>query len=370
MIHIAIGTKAQFIKMAPIMRELFNRGINYNLIDLGQHALITADLRKEFDLKEPDVCLSRGKNVSSLVIGLVWMIKLLVKGLNRTWLQKIFINQSGVCLIHGDTISTLIALYLAKQAGLKVAHVEAGLRSFNLLQPFPEELLRIIVMKFSDILFVPSLWAGDNLKKMGLEKKTVLTNGNTSYEAVNYSLAKPIQLGLNIERFALITMHRMENIFSRQRLVLMIELIEKLAEKLPVVFVGHQPTINQLNKFNLLARLEKINNVHFFKILFYAHFIHLLNSCELVITDGGSIQEESFYLNKPCLLLRAVTERQEGLGQNVLLSGFIDEQINFFLDNYKRFCRNNQELKIKNVKPANEIVDFLIKNGFLGDNKK
>ena len=113
MIHVAIGTKAQFIKMMPIMLTLQQRGIDFNLIDIGQHALITQNLRSEFGLKQPDVSLSAGENVARLGQGLRWILRLGILGMNRDWINStVFHHRKGVCLIHGDTVSTLIGLCL------------------------------------------------------------------------------------------------------------------------------------------------------------------------------------------------------------------------------------------------------------------
>lgn len=340
MIHIIIGTKAQLIKMFPVINCLEGRKISFNLIDLGQHSLITKDLREEFNLKEPAVYLSAGKNIAHLSKGILWILGIFFKTLSSGWIREnIFLNKKGICLIHGDTASTLIGLYLAKRAGLKAAHIEAGLRSFCWQEPFPEEILRVMAMKFSDILFAPSQWAYDNLAKMGLKERAVLISGNTSLESTMYSLGKKVDVGLGLGKFCLITVHRMENILCKKRLEFIINLIPKISDKLPVVFVQHHPTIHQLKKFRLQEKLNKINNISFFKIISHAHFIHLLNVCEFVITDGGSIQEECYYLDKPCLLLRNRTERMEGLGENVVLSEFDMQTIDYFINHYSEFKR-------------------------------
>lgn len=362
MIHIAIGTKAQFIKTFPIMQKLKEKGIEFNLIDLGQHSLITRGLRDEFGLKDPDVCLSRGENVSRLSRGLIWIAEMLKKGVNSRWVkEKVFLNREGVCLIHGDTVSTVLALYLAKRARIKAAHIEAGLRSWSFLEPFPEEILRVMAMRGSDILFAPSAWARGNLKKMGLDKKSVLISGNTSLESTFYSLEKKVPLELDVDKFALVTVHRMENIFSKRRFKFILDVVAKITEKLPVVFVQHPPTINQLRKFKLQAWLESLPNIRFLEIQSHAHFISLLNNCQCVFTDGGSIQEESFYLNKPCLLFRKRTERLEGLDQNVVISQFSGEKIDYFLDNYKSL--KVKDLPPRDISPSEDIVKYLTEKG-------
>lgn len=364
MIHVAIGTKAQFIKMAPIVKALQDKSVAFNLIDLGQHAMITRNLREEFGLKNPDVTLSSGKNVARLGQGLRWLIGFLLKGLSRNWVRRhVFQNRTGVCLIHGDTVSTLIALYLAKRAGLKVGHVEAGLRSFNILEPFPEELVRLLAMRFADILFAPSTYAQENLMKMGYGSKTVLISSNTSLEAVFSSLSKRMDLGFSLKTYALVTVHRMENIFSRQRLEFVLNLIERIARDIPVVFVQHPPTLNQMVKFGVQDRLERMPNVTLSRILSHAHFIHLLDRCDFVVTDGGSIQEESYYLGKPCLLLRKKTERMEGIGFNVVLGECTLETAERFIREYPRLSHAREGFAGNH--PSREIIDHLSVTGLV-----
>lgn len=358
MIHIAIGTKAQFIKMAPIMIALQQKSIDYNFIDLGQHAMITKNLREEYHLKQPDVTLYAGNNVARLRQGLRWMTALLLKTLHRKDLiRNVFRNRPGVCLIHGDTVSTLIALLLAKRAGLTVAHVEAGLRSYNIFEPFPEELIRLLTMRFSDILFAPSSWARGNLIKMGLKKKTVQSSSNTSMEAVRMGLSKDVDLDLKFKKYALVTVHRMENIFFRERLNFILTLIEFIAERLHVVFVQHPPTVNQIHNFGFEERLNRLEGVTLSSILSHAEFIHLLDRCEFVVTDGGSIQEESYYLGKPCLLLRKKTERMEGIRHNVVLGECSLESADQFLQNYPNLAHTRNKFEAN--RPSEEIISYL-----------
>ncbi len=157
-IYVLIGTKAQYIKTAPLLRLMQAECRHYRLIDTGQHEAFTPALRKELGIKEPDVALYHGMNISSFVEAVPWLLKLLLlMASGRARLRsKLFNDGYGICVIHGDTTSTLLSLLLAKWAGMKVAHVEAGLRSFNIFKPFPEEPVRIICMRFSDYLFGPS----------------------------------------------------------------------------------------------------------------------------------------------------------------------------------------------------------------------
>ena len=390
MIHIIIGTKAQLIKMIPIIKGLEEKGIGFNLIDLGQHSLITQDLREEFDLDEPDYFLFKGTNIATVKQAVFWIAKIFFRSLSASWIKKeLFLNKGGICLIHGDTLSTLIGLYLAKRAKLKIAHIEAGLRSFCWREPFPEEIFRVIAMRFSDILFAPSQWAFNNLENMGFKNKAILIPGNTGQESAKISASKKTRLdtfggilsppfkaekeyaalSINPERsrridletdsFCLFTFHRIENILFKKRLGLAVETLLKISSLMPVIFIQHPPTLNSLRKTGLINRLQGIKNIHYHKILSHGQFLGLLEKCDFVVTDGGSIQEEAFYLGKPCLLLRKRTERKEGLGENAVLSGLNQDKINFFLAHYMNFRREAASLR---VPPASvKIIEKLSK---------
>jgi len=358
MIYVVMGTKAQFIKMAPVIKRLEEENVEYILVDLGQHLKISSRLRKELGIKAPDVVLGK-EDINQISKGMRWMIEVFIKGLSKKWISKnIFNAGSGVCLIHGDTASTLVALYLAKRLGLKVAHVEAGLRSWHLWEPFPEEIIRVFVMHLSDILFAPSRWAYDNLVTMGLGEKAILLPANTSLESTLWSLKKKVEWGGIPDNYALITAHRMENIFSKKRLQFIVNVIKKVTDILPAVFIHHNPTLVQLQKHRFLSQIEALPNIYIQGLTSHAHFIHLIARSEFVVTDGGSIQEECYYLNKPCLLLRNCTERIEGLGENVILSKFSERNLDMFLKKYKEF-RHKRPLEVKS--PAKEIIKVIKK---------
>ena len=191
MIHVFVGTKAQLIKMAPIMQELDRQAVAYNFINAGQHAALLEELVQQFHLREPDVLLRKERsNINTPFEAASWMIRNLGQlAFRRAWTcQKVFGGQEGICLIHGDTLTTLLSLLYAKRCRQKVAHVEAGLRSYHLLDPFPEELIRLFAMRHSDLLFAPSEWAFENLCRMGYSAKAVYAGGNTGLDAVRYAL--------------------------------------------------------------------------------------------------------------------------------------------------------------------------------------
>jgi UDP-N-acetylglucosamine 2-epimerase (non-hydrolysing) len=359
MIHIFIGTKAQFIKMAPIMQKLNERGIAYNFIDSGQHASITIDLIKQFGLRPPDVYLrKKNGNIRTIPQALLWATRSLSSPLfsPKQSLKIIFNNQVGICLIHGDTLSTLISLVYAKRCGLKVAHVESGLRSYHPFDPFPEELVRLVAMRFSDILYASSEWAFNNLCKMGYQNKTINVGYNTGMDAVRFAVKQVRGKNRPKPPYVVVTIHRLETIYSRTRLKMIVKLIKRISRQQQVIFVLHEPTKQQLIKFDLLSSLSRSTSVEILPLVPYIEFVNLIAGADFIVTDGGSIQEECYYLNKPCMVMRSKTERIEGLGENVQLVEFNPIQIEFFLENYSSFKR--EEFK-ENISPSEIILDNL-----------
>lgn len=341
MIHIFIGTKAQYIKTAPFLRLLDEGGIVYNLVDSGQHAQITRQLRKELGLREPDTFLSEESDISKIPEAIFWFFKHASLALfaSKKVLNSVFKGRKGICIIHGDTLSTLLSLFMAKRAGLKVAHIEAGLRSFNWLNPFPEEIVRVITMHLSDILFAPSDWAYSNILKMNLKGRAVNLKNNINFEALLFSLGRAGQADKNFN-YCLVTIHRTETILVRKRLTFIVKLLLDLAKERKILFVVHKPTKIALEKFRLLSLLKN-DNIELSEIMPHADFLHNLKNADFIITDGGSIQEESFYLGVPCLLMRRETERREGLEKNVFICGFCEKKALYFLKEFKNF-RTNQ----------------------------
>jgi UDP-N-acetylglucosamine 2-epimerase len=358
MYHFIIGTKAQLIKMAPVMKEMMRREVPFHFIDSGQHAKTTEGLRRIFKLPAPDVSLRQsGEDITRIGSALLFYIKLLFMALlRRSYVREfIFKNDTGICLIHGDTLTTLIGLHLAKSAGLKTAHIESGLRSRRLFDPFPEEIIRIWCMRHADILFTPSEEAEKNLSDMKVSGKIVCIPGNTVIDAVRL-VNKQQQESDTDSPYAIATCHRFETISKYKRLSQVVDMLNKLSERMLVKFVVHQPTKNALISSKLIESLS--SNIQLLDLVEYDAFIGLLLHSRCVITDGGSIQEECAYLNKPCLIIRKATERTDGIGSNAILWGFdnralaqffnIVERENFAIDS------NNSE------SPSRLIVDALL----------
>lgn len=324
MIHVFIGTKAQYIKTAPVLRALEAAGVPYRLIDSGQHAQLMETLRPELGIRAPDCSLRQGADINRIDAGFWWM----GRHLWRAWVDPagvraaVFGGTGGVCLIHGDTGSTLLAAYLARRAGLRVAHLEAGLRSGWLWDPFPEEVVRRLATRMSDVLLAPSARAAAHLRRARVRGAIVELGANTGAEAAAFALTRGRQPLPEARGFLLVTIHRLETITRRRRLAFVADAVLRAAARHPVVFVLHEPTRLALQRTGVLPRLASAAGVRLLPLQPYAEFLQLLAQADGVITDGGSVQEECAYLGAPCLVLRARTERPDGVGENVTVAPF------------------------------------------------
>jgi UDP-N-acetylglucosamine 2-epimerase (non-hydrolysing) len=330
-----LGTKAQLIKTAPLIKECERQNVPYKFIFLSQHWNTIDELLKDFEIPPPDIYILKGHDVTRAWVMPLWGLKVLW-GIYRQR-KRIFSTPHEIVVVHGDTISTLIGAFVGKCARRKVAHVESGLRSFNLLHPFPEEIIRICTFYLSDYYLCPGQIPLQNLSRFGGEK--INTHVNTLYDSLTIALEKASNLPKIENIYAICSLHRFENIYSKQKLTEVINLVKMVANTIPLFFVLHLPTVNKLKKFGLLHELESHPNISLLPRQGFVRFIQFINNAEFVITDGGSNQEECFYLGKPCLLLRQCTEREEGLSGNVLLSKFERKNVEDFVHNYHKFLR-------------------------------
>ena len=355
MIHVIIGTKAQLIKMAPILKTLKERSIDYNYITTGQHRETIDDILSNFDIKDADYSLYTGKDITSVIQMFFWATRNIFHTLRKR--KEIFKNDhNGIVLVHGDTFSTLLGAIMGKIAGLKVAHIESGLRSFNLLHPFPEELTRILTFRLSDYMFCPDDRAVANLEKY--DGKKINTEYNTLLDALHIAL--PVishidDVAIPNKPYGVVTLHRFENIRNHAAMRRIIELVEQIAHHRNLVFILHKPTEIKLRKFGFYTRLKNNPNIELRERYDYFRFIRLIIDAELIVSDGGSNQEECHYLGKPVILLRKATERHEGLGRNCVLSLYDSAIIDDFVNNLDRHTFKPLQLTHS---PSGIIVDY------------
>ena len=354
LIHVLLGTKAELIKVAPVLTELDRRDVVYRLVETGQHGAQLPALRAELGVREPDVRLGGSSNVDGIGQAVRWMVGLtgqLVR--RRALVEKVFGGAGGVCLVHGDTPSTLMATLMARRAGLAVAHLESGLRSRSFRDPFPEELIRVIVMRQADVAFAPDDAAAANLVAMGVRGRVVRTSGNTGQEALA-GVAADVEPGSGPVVAAL---HRVENLHRLTRLRSFLDLLRRLAaEGREVMFVIHPPTGRVLAGQGGRVAVEA-SGVATSDLLPFADFVALLAAAPFVVTDGGSIQEECALLGVPCLLWRDRTERPDGVGANVVVGRYDDTVINRFLADPEIHRRPAHP---GDVRPSAEVADVLV----------
>jgi UDP-N-acetylglucosamine 2-epimerase (non-hydrolysing) len=344
--------------MAPVMKRLKEESIDYNYISTGQHKETINKILENFEIKGPDVTLYNGKDITSVFQMFFWAAGIISRSaFNR---RKIFLHdKQGVVLVHGDTFSTLIGAILGKTSGLKVAHIESGLRSFNLLHPFPEEITRLMTFRLSDYMFYPGEWAIENLKSYKGEK--INTQANTLYDSLRYALPKIKAINdvdIPAENYGLVTLHRFENIYSKSALERVVSIVESISEKKKLLFIMHKPTRKRLEKFGLMPRLVQNRNIEIRPRYDYFRFIRLVIDAEFLVSDGGSTQEECDYLGKPVILLRNATERKEGVGKNCVLSQYKDSIIDEFIDNVSAYSFDFKEMDIT---PSEIIIRHCLK---------
>ncbi len=350
MIHVLIGTKAQYIKTAPLLWQMDSRGVEYRLIDSGQHAVLAASFQEELGVRPPDLRLGRQSDVTSIPQALVWTTRLAGRLLSRKRIRKtVFDGRDGVCVIHGDTPSTLLGMLMARRAGLAVAQLEAGLRSGKWFHPFPEEIIRYLVARRSHLLFAPDDQAERNLRAMKVRGRIVAAGGNTVLETL-----RQVTPGGQATGPVIITMHRVENLHRRSRRERMASLAEQLAADRQVLWLLHGPTAGALGK----ARMDRMDQagVELSELVGHSEFVQMLAAAPFVITDGGSIQEECAMLGVPTLLWRKHTDRPDGLGANVVLSGYEEAAVRDFIDDPERFRR---AVRVPEVTPSERILQVL-----------
>jgi len=311
-----LGTRAELIKTAPVMRELNYRKIPYYFISTGQHDLET--VCNTFMVKCPDVVLSpppekSSKFNSNKKKALWWNFTMYFK------IQRAMKKLKNVkyVLYHGDTMTTCttsIALswlfYPLRK--WKNVHLEAGLRSFDWKEPFPEEISRVIADRFSDILFVPSNLSMKHLKRYRKDKYKV---GNTIIDSATYAMDIVNHKGVKMKpvgEYMLVTIHRHENIKSKERMTNIVDVLKNVKQL--TYFMVHSNTRKKLEEFNLWHHLVDNENVILCEPVEYSNFLYFIASgrCKAVICDGGSMQEECLLFKVPCIILRKKTERQEG----------------------------------------------------------
>lgn len=329
---VLVGTKAQFIKTAPVLRELDVRGIDYHLVYTGQHSETFDMLEDAFGTRPADEILVPGFEAATHRSFMSWCLRYwcaVLRSITRgNW------KDARIGLVHGDTASTLFTALALRLVGAQVGHIEAGLRSSKLLEPFPEEIVRRFVSRLATLHFAPDAHAAANLR--GVRGDVIETSGNTLQDALAMSLrrmaALPREGGAG--GYAIVSIHRSENLSRRPVFDMLMEEVMAAAGRLPMKFVLHPATRARIEATGWLSRLRHAPGLQLMERMDYPDFVALLLDSRFLMTDGGSNQEEAAMLGLPTLLLRRATERPDGLGDNVVLSGLQPNMIRAFVEQH------------------------------------
>lgn len=317
LIDIIAGARPNFMKIAPIIEAIereneSGENIDYRLVHTGQHydKNMSGSFFEELGIPEPDVNLECGGGSQSEQTAQI-MVK---------FEKDLIDNPADLVLVVGDVTSTMACSIVAKKLLIKVAHVEAGIRSFDL--SMPEEINRMVTDSIADYFFTTSTVANDNLKKYGAEDDQIFFVGNVMIDTLLKNLPRLKQpsvwneIGLQPQRYFVITLHRPANVDEEGKLKSLMDEIINNVEGLPIIFPVHPRTANILSGLGICAP-----NLYMVEPLGYLEFNYLVQHAKAVITDSGGITEETTVMGIPCLTLRDNTERPETIkiGTNELI---------------------------------------------------
>ena len=351
-----VGARPQFVKAAALSREFKKHSeIEEIIVHTGQHfdKNMSEIFFEEMEISKPKYNLE----INSLSHGA--MTGRMLEGVEKILLEE----KPDILLVYGDTNSTIAGALAAKKLHIKVAHVEAGLRSFNM--EMPEEINRILTDRISDYLLCPTQTAIDNLEKEGYKNidAQVVKTGDVMQDAANFYALKSAEKStilstLGEKKYILTTLHRAENTDNKVRLTNIVEALNEIHENIcPVVLPLHPRTKAKLKQHNINLKIKTIEPVGYFDM------IELIKNSELIMTDSGGLQKEAFFFQKNCVTMRDQTEWVElieaevnvlvGSDKNQILEQakiMISKKSNFELDLYGngKACANIVEILVKN----------------------
>lgn len=283
MISIVFGTRPEWIKIKPVIDKI-NDKIPYRLICTGQHTSLLDESIKNYKVEYLDIERNSSNRLNNIVTSVLDH-------------SEYILNDANYVLVQGDTTSALAVALAAFHRQIPVIHLEAGLRSWDINNPYPEEFNRIAISNIASIHLCPTIDNKHNLRYVGGEKYVV---GNTVLDSL-------VDIEPTIENFVLITMHRRENLSIIDEWFKSIENIAIENSHLDFIFPMH---INpHIQKYKNIFKAVKV-----IEPLTHDKFVDMLSKCSMVITDSGGIQEESAFLKKKIIVCRQTTERQEGEG--------------------------------------------------------
>lgn len=305
-IHLICAARPNFMKIAPLYHALKKEEwADPVIVHTGQHydPNMSDSFFEDLRLPMPDIQLGIGSGSHAEQTGKVMM----------AYEKVLHAQNPDLVVVVGDVNSTVAATLAATKLGIKVAHLEAGLRSFD--RRMPEEINRLVTDALADYLWTPSRDADENLFREGVAKKKIQMVGNIMIDSLEMMKpkieAQNTHQSLNLKPFdyGIVTLHRPSNVDDQEVLKTACSKLTKISATLPLVFPVHPRTRNKLNENGLMAELENFPNLLMPEPMNYIRFMSLVFGARLVITDSGGLQEETSYLGIPCLTVRENTER-------------------------------------------------------------
>lgn len=326
------------MKIAPIVAEMSDNpeSITHLLVHTGQHydEVMSKAFFEDLEIPRPDIDLEVGSGTHAEQTALI-----------MTRFEKVLLERRpDLVLVVGDVNSTLACSVTASKLCIPVAHVEAGLRSFD--RTMPEEINRIVTDSISDFLFTTCEDANENLQNEGISEEKIFFVGNVMIDTLlnHIKEAKSSmmleKLGLNDRPYILLTLHRPSNVDNRETFTRILEALKVLSRDVPVLFPAHPRTLKQIELFKLREEFQDIGSnapsdgICLMEPVGYLDFLQLMDNAKLILTDSGGIQEETTILDIPCLTIRENTERPVTVkkGTNILVGTdskkIIDEGFN------------------------------------------
>jgi UDP-N-acetylglucosamine 2-epimerase (non-hydrolysing) len=304
-----VGARPNFMKAAPVLHALRTRpGVRQTLVHTGQHydRNLSDVFFSQLEIPDPDVNLGVGSGSHARQTADI------MAGFEPVLLER----KPDMVLVYGDVNSTVAAALVCSKLLVPVAHVEAGLRSFD--RTMPEEVNRIVTDRLADVLFTPSEDGDANLLREGVSPSKIHRVGNVMIDSLVRLLPAATQCPANglPKRFVLVTLHRPSNVDDAETLKSILESLLNVSEQLEVVFPVHPRTRARIAEFGI-----GIDKLHLLEPVPYIEFLALQRRATAVITDSGGIQEETTYLQVPCLTVRSNTERPitVTMGTNILV---------------------------------------------------
>ena len=313
-----VGARPNFMKIAPIMREMRRRETDFQplIVHTGQHydAAMSDSFFSDLDIPPPDFYLEVGSHSHAVQTArIMTAFEPIVLAEKPDWV-----------LVVGDVNSTIACALVCAKLGVRVAHVEAGLRSRD--RTMPEEINRILTDAISDLLLTTSEDADENLKSEGVAADKIKFVGNVMIDSLFHSLklaeSSTIREDLRLtgKDYAVLTLHRPSNVDDEETLDGLLDALISISKEIPIIFPAHPRTKVNVERFGFAERIES-SNIRLIEPLGYLDFMRLYSGAKMVLTDSGGLQEETTALSIPCLTLRENTERPITIshGTNILV---------------------------------------------------